>query len=262
MNYSFSHYYEDTPADLYDENYYRLLKCCFDYSNFFLLRFKKDFYLYPNEICDSMEQLNPYLFCSFSEMQEPWCGAGYDRISIYHCNVDSFQIMREKTNRLFGWTSYGRTKLPEDLTFFREDGSVFFSQITHEGIATLYPRKNENVTGIIFSKGWRSFEENHVMYSPLSRYISHDVKLTDRQKQILCLETEYWVNWPQSNIDFLEKLKTSPDYRNDKKSLQDIENQQSQLRKLAQEKTRLLYQEVVTIINTIYKKKKEGEKAN
>ena len=51
---------------------------------------------------------------------------------------------------LLGW---GQTN-PDDPTFYRADGSVFFSSIIHEGEITLYPRDDEDVSNIVSKPHW------------------------------------------------------------------------------------------------------------
>lgn len=52
---------------------------------------------------------------------------------------------------LHGW---GYTN-PEDPTFYRADGSIFFESVVHEGACYLHARKDEDVDMIIRNPGWR-----------------------------------------------------------------------------------------------------------
>ena len=50
---------------------------------------------------------------------------------------------------LFDWNLYSKYKMPENITLYRSDNTVFFTSITHEGFAYLYLRENEDMSQII-----------------------------------------------------------------------------------------------------------------
>jgi hypothetical protein len=52
---------------------------------------------------------------------------------------------------MFAWTGY---IMPEDPTFYRPDGSIFFKSTTHEGELTLMPRGDEDVSNVLSSGRW------------------------------------------------------------------------------------------------------------
>lgn len=45
-------------------------------------------------------------------------------------------------------------KNPEDPVFYRDDGSVFFSSIIHDGKCFLFPTDSENISDIVSSGHW------------------------------------------------------------------------------------------------------------
>lgn len=45
-------------------------------------------------------------------------------------------------------------KNPEDPVFYRDDGSVFFSSIIHDGKCFLFPTDSENISDIVSSDHW------------------------------------------------------------------------------------------------------------
>ncbi len=52
------------------------------------------------------------------------------------------------------WNEKQHGYLPENLTFYRSDGSAFFASETHEGQCFLYPRKEEDFSSVLKSEGW------------------------------------------------------------------------------------------------------------
>lgn len=65
------------------------------------------------------------------------------------------KILRTAVDSLFSWIyGWGFSNL-EDPFFYREDGSIFLSCVTHEGICKLFPKQNEDVSRIVSSDLWR-----------------------------------------------------------------------------------------------------------
>lgn len=67
------------------------------------------------------------------------------------------QMKRELLNHatsLFQWTCAWGYHNPDDLSFYRPDGSVFFSSLVHEGECTLYLRENEDLSDVISQGNW------------------------------------------------------------------------------------------------------------
>ena len=79
-----------------------------------------------------------------------------DSYEIRHYKLDALlqKKILEHTDRMFNWTSAWGNNNPDDISFFRKDGSVFFSSIIHEGECTLFPKANEDVEGIVTSGNW------------------------------------------------------------------------------------------------------------
>ena len=64
------------------------------------------------------------------------------------------EYILECTNAMFKWTYAWGYKNPDDVTFFRSDGTVFFSSIIHEGECTLYVKEYEDVSKITNDNRW------------------------------------------------------------------------------------------------------------
>ena len=63
------------------------------------------------------------------------------------------RFIMHRTDSIFKWTRANEN--PEDLTFFRPDGTVFFSLRVQEGVCTINPEEGEDVSRILSDPGWR-----------------------------------------------------------------------------------------------------------
>lgn len=66
--------------------------------------------------------------------------------------IDEFLKMSD--GRLTGWCRFEDENYPEDPSFFREDASIFFNPVVHEGEYFLSPRDDEDVSNIVCHPGW------------------------------------------------------------------------------------------------------------
>ena len=74
--------------------------------------------------------------------------------AVLPCSGKVREYLLNTTDDLFGWIdSNGK---PEDLTFYRADGSIFFWLLTHEGVCCLLSRSDEDVSGITRKPDWHS----------------------------------------------------------------------------------------------------------
>ena len=139
--------------------YIELLEFCFQYSNYFSLTF-----LHPQSGTvnmrlgsEKMEQLDPYIYDSFETKDEPWYFEGPNAtIKIFYNNEKTKQIILDHTNSLYEWSTYEHRN-PEDLSFFRSDGSVLFHLLEHEGLATIYNNDYEIVPEFALKTPWKSY---------------------------------------------------------------------------------------------------------
>ena len=58
------------------------------------------------------------------------------------------------TDSVYSWINAWGYHNPEDLYFYREDGSLFFEAIVHEGECTLYPREGEDISKLLTLGNW------------------------------------------------------------------------------------------------------------
>ena len=72
-------------------------------------------------------------------------------------SADSAAVIVNANTRMndsiFKWM-YGKVKKPEDIAFYREDGSVFLSSVIHEGEDSLFPREGEDISAILDLDNW------------------------------------------------------------------------------------------------------------
>ena len=74
----------------------------------------------------------------------------------FTCCEATRRFLSDSYDCLFGWYWDGKDRgsLPEDLAFYRGDGSCFFTSETHEGHCYLYPRGEEDVSTVLNTEGW------------------------------------------------------------------------------------------------------------
>lgn len=63
-------------------------------------------------------------------------------------------LLISHVDSVFKWICGWGYNNPNDPTFFRQDGSVFFFSTIHEGECTLLPNKNETVSHIVTGEHW------------------------------------------------------------------------------------------------------------
>ncbi len=71
-------------------------------------------------------------------------------MTFYYCNDETRRLLLAKTDHLFGWNFHNSpAPLPEDLTFFREDGSIFFELVSHDMDMVAFPETGEGLDDIL-----------------------------------------------------------------------------------------------------------------
>lgn len=139
-----------TGAEEYDisgEQYQKLLQTCFQYSATVSVILSP---WYVNQI----EAWEPYRIPITPTVQEVYGHYGVpselapDRINGYEIRhyrlaLPMQELILAQTDSIFKWRSWFGCNHPDDLTFYRADGSVFFTSTTHEGECTLFLREDE-----------------------------------------------------------------------------------------------------------------------
>lgn len=156
--YYFLDYNDDECRDLYirGQDYALLLDTCFKYSaylslNIGFLRRK------------SIEVNIPKPYKTVDKCMMP---ASCDDIVILPCTEQTKEYLMHTVNDLFEWID--KYENPEDLTFYRADGSIFFWSLIHEGVCCLVDRPNEDVTGVVDKPDWHKCppEEFPIFFVP------------------------------------------------------------------------------------------------
>ena len=78
-----------------------------------------------------------------------------EEIRYYRVCPELCYLLTHCVGGIFEWIQGWGLNNPEEPTFYREDGSVFFTSTIHEGELYLTPRDDEDVSKIISIDGWR-----------------------------------------------------------------------------------------------------------
>ena len=176
---------EYPDADVCDEDYRTLIDYCFAHCA--VLSF-----CYPSQEFAEIEMGRFQPFISRSILPE-----GYDGsrgvISLQHqcffrCTEDLRTYLLQKAESLFDWFCCGDAEpVPEDLCFYRKDGTCMFWSCTHEGECAFILRENEPVPEFVSHYGWEKLDESYPNYVELledgtTAAFDHDVPRAGRQK--------------------------------------------------------------------------------
>ncbi len=145
--------YPDGNYDISGEDYIDLIDTCFKYSSYFSFRrYNHDIInwtpkpvLYPNtkDLC-------------FVSILFDGC---IDLLDVFECNERTLRFLKNYTEGVFYWynknTPETPINMPEDLAFYRGDGSVLLFSMTHEGDVMLFLRDDENFSQNTKKPGWR-----------------------------------------------------------------------------------------------------------
>ena len=155
MAYYFLDYNENTMKNLYikGNDYTDLIELCFKYSQKFSFVFsslkqvewlnqKSDIYNY-DEIRLSDKIRNYKVYCE--------------------CTNENKKILLSNWDNLFNCLDHTNNNY-EDITFYREDESVFFWSETHEGVCAIFNRANENVDEVTSKEGWDTYKPSEANF--------------------------------------------------------------------------------------------------
>ena len=146
----------------------KLLEACFRYCSYVALsisakseeRFKK--LLSPFEIAvpEAIAQdvyPQAYEACRWGRTKD---GKSFpeivsiSNIRFYRACPDLLNVLYSISDSLFTWLDGWGFCNPENPTFYRSDGSVFFSSVIHEGECTLHVHDDEDVSEVIKNPLW------------------------------------------------------------------------------------------------------------
>ncbi len=146
--------------DIDGDAYHDLLSTCFNYCSTFSMLVNRE--ISNDSRLKALEKYRlpvtenvkaAYLHYDYCENLN--CANDGVEIRHYELTPETRAAIPQFCNSIFKWiNAWGHTN-PEDPAFFREDGSVFFSSLIHEGECTIYPNANENISEIVLGNHWQ-----------------------------------------------------------------------------------------------------------
>lgn len=188
-------FHDDIEQDFTPIHYRILMRCCFKYAETFSLvswhentAYEKALERYqvpkPNNIkLEQLENLKevPYViepssrelitklsenkeddFCRSGELIDSFnCDLRYTRVvpKFYKACAETFRLLLEMADSVFQLQYNGEFQNPEDLAFFRDDGTILFTSCVHEGECSLFPKTDENISEVLAQGNWILTEE-------------------------------------------------------------------------------------------------------
>lgn len=131
-------------VEIKGKNFELMLNVCFEYSKYvsFLVT-ETDFQKYSGLESFLVQEEKHML----SEMYDKYLR--YSRTGIvkfFYCSNEFKSFILSITKDLWSLIHGWGFENPEDPVFYRNDGSVFFSAVIHEGYGTFYPQRDEDVS--------------------------------------------------------------------------------------------------------------------
>ena len=143
----------DIP-DICEKEYHRLIEFCFSHCEKFALYFPvsilKDVSLVP--IAPIERRVNPLIDPSYARFVEK------SYLYFFPCTPESKRYLLDTVDSLFQWCTWTDHN-PEDLEFYRADGSLFFWSIGHEGACGFELQEGEDASAITSNSGWTCISE-------------------------------------------------------------------------------------------------------
>lgn len=174
-------------------HYSALLQHCFQYSYYFSLVV----YNMSSPLVKSLEK------CRVAEIPPFLENFSHDhrRIFYFACE-ESYKIISSNSENLLN-DSIQQINSTEDPLFFREDGTLFFEAICHEGEYSLFLQAEENVDDVLKFGHWLAIDDSGVPSSP-----ARDHQLTPERAHIIRTE-EFYISLQEIRQAPYRKL-TSP----------------------------------------------------
>lgn len=163
MKYEFS---DTDPTGRFDYDisgaeYTRLMEFCCNHSKTLCLRFSH------SVTADTAEKFDRFLIQKPNNIDHQGYASGV-LIDGQHCIPDDiryFAVCEDLTallvkhcNSIWQWIDGWGYHNPSDPTFYREDGSVLFSSVIHDGKCVLTVAPDENAIDIVGTTGWKKIK--------------------------------------------------------------------------------------------------------
>ena len=152
-------------CELVGEEHQQLIKTCCKYCTTMAFVFTG-----PDQLGQFQAELAPYEILPPTAIGEDDYPLGFSKIfrfqadgslhrwsshtKFYRVCPELCVLLLSITDSLFSWLDGWGFCNPENPTFYRSDGSVFFSSVIHEGVCTLNVRDDEDASEIIRNPLW------------------------------------------------------------------------------------------------------------
>ena len=135
--------------DLCGDEYLLLLRTCFKYSS------SISFLIRSASVAELSGVDNDKLSVPL-HVEKNHCNYNIQvsQIRYYRLTAQVQEAICKVTDCIWGWIDGWGYHNPEDLIFYRPDGSVFFSSTVHEGKCSLYVNEDESVLELISNEHW------------------------------------------------------------------------------------------------------------
>lgn len=140
--------------------YYQLLSACFKYCTTFSMLVSQNLSNDPR-----IKALEKYrlpvtknvldAYQHYGDCKNMNCVGAKSEIRHYMLNTETTGAILQFCDSIFKWINAWGYANPEDPAFFRENGSIFFSSIIHEGECTIYPKANEDISEVVAGNLWQ-----------------------------------------------------------------------------------------------------------
>ena len=136
--------------DISGEAYKQLMNTCFTYCDSISFFKRSAHVVIPTELLMFQSSLS-------DEVKEQYLMYKHQNICVYNIILtpESQKIILTLANSIFSWIDGWGFHNVEDPVFYRNDKSIFLRANVHNGICTLFPRENEDVSMILKNPHWK-----------------------------------------------------------------------------------------------------------
>ena len=149
--------YGRAEYDIAGKDYEILINTCCKYCNILAFKVRDSQLNYLSELekfkispSDKILSFYSNLYRGFEEYKPT--------INYYRVCPELNELLLKMANSI--WDFEKHHNLPADPVFYREDGSVFFYTVTHDGWCCLFARDDEEIESVIADSEWDFVVEN------------------------------------------------------------------------------------------------------
>ncbi len=145
--------YGDDEYDICGEEFRELIDICFSYCDILSLVIFTPDTAFLDELKKYRVEKPPH-FPAYKSLST-FIGSKFQPyVQYYKLCPQLKELLFKMSDSIFKFIANEKYKNPEDPTFYRKDGSVFFASVIHEGEISLMPTENEDVTYIVAKAHW------------------------------------------------------------------------------------------------------------